>query len=126
MKIKNMDELFFQVKKYYFEKLEENNYTIFTYNKNINYKKYKASLKELVAFVNHFRFYFITSSSFRKTKHVKSDEFLKLYNRQSYSDYFVYFCLNKKDFERYLIDFDFIYFYFKNEIDEKIKEIKKG
>ncbi|HGD3321587.1 TPA: hypothetical protein ACI4AV_003784 [Proteus mirabilis] len=124
MEIKTIDELFIKIKNYYFKKLEENNYTIFTYNKNINYKKYRPALKELNAFVNHFDFYFITKSKLRKTKHIKSNEFLKLYNRQSHSDYFVYFYLNKDEYDYYLIDFDFIYFYFKTEIDFKINENK--
>lgn len=124
MEIKTIDELFIKIKDYYFKKLEENNYTIFTYDKNINYKKYRPSLKELVAFKDYFNFYFITDSKFRKTKHVKSNESMKLYNRQSYSDYFIYFCLNKAEYDYYLIDFDFIYFYFKTEIDFKINENK--
>lgn len=124
MEIKTMDELFIKIKNYYFEKLEENNYTIFTFDKKINYKKYRPALKELVAFVNHFDFYFITKSKYRKTKHIKSNEFLKLYNRQSYSSYYVYFCMNRDEFDYYLIDFDFIYFYFKTEVDFKINENK--
>ncbi len=124
MEIKTVDELFIKIKKYYFNKLKENNYTIFSFDKKINYKKHKESLKELIAFVNHFDFYFITKSKFRKRKHIKSNEFLKLYNRQSHSDYFVYFYLNKDEYDYYLIDFDFIYFYFKTEIDFKINENK--
>lgn len=121
----NIIELSKKIHDYYISLLEKNDNRIFA--KYDIYKSTNANsfIYEAVYFYNHFKSFFKSKTKIRFKKNLVGCFVIELKDYYE-KNYYVYFCVDKKEYEeRKDLYLNEVFDFFKSEIDRKVEE-KKG